>query len=244
MLYTLCMSKKIAEYQRDVLRALSGRAGSFYLAGGTALSLFYFQHRLSVDLDFFTRDFVYSDIKRIVMYLENTLKKKMTLKNRSLKDKTAKIVVYNMRFTANDALKIDFVEDTIDLLMEPKLVDGIRVLSLEDIYLRKLYALVGTFRIADEAGRGRFIGGRTDAKDFYDVYFLSHTFMPLSKFAAKYCDHAMMEAIVRWFRTFDRMYIMDGILTLNTNKTIDYKSIERHFKIEINKIVEYEIGEL
>jgi predicted nucleotidyltransferase component of viral defense system len=238
------MDKKIVKHQKDVLKALSGRAGNFYLAGGTALSLFYFRHRLSIDLDFFTRDFVYTDIKRIVAHLENTLKKKMTLKGQSLKEKTAKIVVYNMHFTANDTLKIDFVEDTVDLLKEPKLVDGIRVLSLEDIYLRKLYALAGMFKTADDTGRSKFIGGRTDAKDFYDVYFLSYTFMPLSEFVAKYCDHAIMEAIVRWFRTFDRIYIIDGILTLTTNKTIDYKSIERHFKVEVNKIIEYEIGEL
>ncbi len=237
------MDKKIAKYQKDVLGALSGKAGNFYLAGGTALSLFYFQHRLSVDLDFFTRDFVYSDIKRIAEYLKNTFKKKMTLKGQSLKEKTAKIVVYNLHFTAKEALKIDFVEDTVELLKEPKLVDGIRVLSLEDIYLRKLYALAGMFKIADETGRDKFIGGRTDAKDFYDVYCLSHIFMPLSEFAAKYCDRAIMEAIVRWFRTFDRMYMMDGILALITSKVIDYKSIERHFKTEVNKIIDYEIGE-
>lgn len=244
MMYTLCVEKKIVKYQKDVLKALSGRLGNFYLAGGTALSLFYFQHRLSVDLDFFARDFVYSDIKRIVAYLENTLKKKISLKGQSLKEKTAKIVVYNIHFTAKEILKIDFVEDTVALLKEPKLVDGIRVLSLDDIYLRKLYALTGMFKIADDTGRDKFIGGRTDAKDFYDVYLLSHTFMPLSEFVAKYCDHAIMEAIIRWFRTFDRMYMMDGVLTLTTDSVIDYKSIERHFKIEVNKIIEYEIGEL
>ena len=238
------MNKRIAKYQKIVLKALSGRAGNFYLAGGTALSLFYFQHRLSVDLDFFSGDFIYSDVKRIVAYLENALKKKITLKGQSLKEKTAKIVVYNMHFTANDILKIDFVEDTVGLLKEPKLVDGIRVLSLEDIYLRKLYALAGMFKATDDTGRDKFIGGRTSAKDFYDSYFLSHTFMPLSEFVVKYCDHAIMEAIVRWFRTFDRMYMMDGVLTLSTNKIIDYRLIEKHFKTEVNKIVEYEIGEL
>ena len=41
---------KIITYQKEVLRALSGRVNEFYLAGGTALSLFYFRHRLSVEL--------------------------------------------------------------------------------------------------------------------------------------------------------------------------------------------------
>lgn len=224
------------------MKALSGRTGSFYLAGGTALSFFYFRHRLSVDLDFFARDFAYSDVKQIVKHLETSFKKKLTLKGQSLKEKTAKIVVYNMHFTANDLLKIDFVEDTVELIKEPMLVNGIRVLSLEDIYLRKLYALVGMVKTDDETGRGRFIGGRTDAKDFYDVYFLSYTFMLLSEFVTKYCDRAMMEAIIRWFRTYDRMYMMDGVLTLIAKKAIDYKSIEMHFKAEINKIIDYETG--
>ena len=129
--------KKILRYQQDVLKALSGKVDDFYLAGGTALSLFYFQHRLSVDLDFFASDFVYSDVKRMVTYLENALRKKITIKGQNLRGKTAKIVVYDVHFTANETLKIDFVEDTVNLLKEPKLVDGIRVLSLEDIYLRK-----------------------------------------------------------------------------------------------------------
>ena len=59
MLYTLCMNKRIVSCQKTVLKALSGRMDNFYLAGGTALSLFYFQHRLSVDLDFFTQNFIY-----------------------------------------------------------------------------------------------------------------------------------------------------------------------------------------
>lgn len=236
--------KKILKYQHEVLKALSGKVNNYYLAGGTALSLFYFQHRLSVDLDFFTRKFVYSDITRIAKHLGGVLKKKVDLKGQSLQDKTAKMVVYDIHFTPTDILKIDFVEDTIDLLKKTKVVDGITILSLEDIYLRKLYALAGMVKIVDEAGRDKFIGGRADAKDFYDAYFLSHTFMPLSKFAIKYCDPAIMEAIVKWFRTYDRMAMMDGVLTLDTNKLIDCRVIEKHFKKEVDKILDYEIGEL
>ena len=41
--------------QNDVLRILEKHArGKFYLTGGTALSRFYFQHRYSDDLDFFS----------------------------------------------------------------------------------------------------------------------------------------------------------------------------------------------
>lgn len=238
------MDKKIIKYQQDILKALSGKTGGLYLAGGTALSLFYFQHRLSVDLDFFTGNFVYTDIARIAEDLGKTLKKRVELVGQSLEEKTAKMMVYNIYFTAADTLKLDFVEDVVGLLKKTKVVDGIRVLSLEDIYLRKLYALAGMVRVLDEAGRNKFAGGRADAKDFYDVYFLSHTFIPLSKFTVKYCDRTIMESIVRWFRTFDRMAMMDGVLTLITNKTVDCKAMERHFKTEVDKIIDYEIGAL
>ena len=236
--------KKIVKYQEQVLKALSGKVDDFYLAGGTALSLFYFRHRLSVDLDFFTRDFAYSGIKRIAGYLEDRLKKKVSLIGQTLEKKTAKMVVYNVHFTATDALKIDFVEDTVELLKQTKVMDGTRVLSLEDIYLRKLYALVGMVKVTDETGKDKFTGGRADAKDFYYTYFLSHTFMPLSRFVVKYCDRTVMEAIIRWFRTFDRMAMMDGVLALDTDKAADCRVIEKHFKKEVDKILEYELGGL
>ena len=90
------MDKKIITYQRKVLKMLSGRIDNFYLAGGTALSLFYFQHRLSVDLDFFTREFVNSDVLRITKYLKDVLKKEVRLVGRNLSEKTAKIAAYNI----------------------------------------------------------------------------------------------------------------------------------------------------
>ena len=53
----------------------------------------------------------------------------------NLGGKIAKMAVYNVHFTAKGALKIDFVEDTVKLLAKTKTVDGINILSLEDIYL-------------------------------------------------------------------------------------------------------------
>lgn len=238
------MKNKIIKYQQKVLKALSGRIDDFYLAGGTALSLFYFQHRLSVDLDFFTKNFRYQKIEETVQYLRESLNKEIDLVGSNLDGKTAQMTVYNIRFTARDALKIDFVEDTVGLLKKTRMVDGIRILSLEDIYLRKLYALAGMVKAVDETGREKFIGGRADAKDFYDVYCLSHTFMPLSKFLPKYCDRAMIEALIRWYRTFDRMSMMDGVLGLLTKRPADYKAQEKHFKQEIDKLIGTVIGEI
>ena len=236
--------KKILRYQQTVLKALSGKIDNFYLAGGTALSLFYFQHRLSVDLDFFTSQFIPSEVKRIIDTLRDALNAEIKLIGQTLKKDTAKMMVYDVYFTDTEILKIDFVEDVIKLIKKSRIVDGINILSLEDIYIRKIFALTCFIKTFDEAGHIKFAGGRSDAKDFYDIYFLSHTFTPLSKFVNKYCDATMVEGLIRWFRTFNRMEMINGILTLITDKKIDYKNLEKHFKKEIDKIVEQYLGEI
>ncbi len=121
-------------------------------------------------------------------------------------------------------------------------MDGIRVFALEDIYLRKLYAITGTAEVVDLTGRTVGIGGRQEAKDFFDLYFLSHMFMNLSDFAFKYCGIAMQEALIRWFRTYSRMDIKAGLLELNTKNKFDYKEMESHFKREIGRLLEKQIG--
>ena len=239
--YSAMKKPKVLQYQDMVLKALSGKIDDFYLAGGTALSLFYFQHRLSVDLDFFTDHFSHKRVNEIVSYLKEKLGKKVEAVAQSTAKDKAKINVYNVYFTKKDTLKIDFVEDIFGLIKKTKYLEGIRILSLEDIYLRKLYALVGVIPAHDMAGRKKFEGGRVEAKDFYDLYFLSHTFMPLSEFVDKFTDIALKEALINWFRTYDRMKIMDGILDLDTNKKASYKNMEMHFKKEIDRIIKGEI---
>ncbi|MBU1147787.1 MAG: nucleotidyl transferase AbiEii/AbiGii toxin family protein [Candidatus Omnitrophica bacterium] len=235
---------KIKEYQNTVLKKLSERIDEFYLAGGTALSLFYFQHRLSVDLDFFTPDFTQKRVREIVNYLKNALGKRIELIGQNLEENKIKILVYNIYFGSKDTLKVDFVEDTLKLIKPTKLIEGVRILDLEDIYIRKIYAISGVASSIDEAGRRKILGGRVEAKDFYDLYFLSHTFMNLSKFMDKYGTSVMVEGLIRWFRSYDRIGMMDGFLTLEKDKQIDYKDIEAHFKREIDKIIEGQLGDI
>ncbi|MCK4463509.1 MAG: nucleotidyl transferase AbiEii/AbiGii toxin family protein [Candidatus Omnitrophica bacterium] len=230
--------EKVSKYQNMVLRVLADKVDDFYLAGGTALSLFYFQHRISVDLDFFTHNFSIKRIKEIISYLKNDLKREIKLVGQALKKDKAQMQVYSIYFAKKDILKIGFVEDFFKLIKQPKVVDGIKILSLEDIFIRKLYALVGTIPIYDMVGERKIAGGRVEAKDFYDIYYLSNTFMSLSKFADEYTDATTKEGLINWFRSYDRMKMMDGILTLDIGKKIDCKNMERHFSREIDKIVE------
>jgi hypothetical protein len=49
-------SRALTALKKDFLKAFFDRNQAFFLTGGSALGVFYLQHRLSYDLDFFTTD--------------------------------------------------------------------------------------------------------------------------------------------------------------------------------------------
>lgn len=220
---------------------MAGQIDDFYLVGGTALSLYYFQHRESLDLDFFTHDFKRERILDTIKLLSEKLGKKIELvKEQGHRDR-AKIMIFTFPAGKSESLKIDFVQDFFDFIKPPKLINGIKVLSLEDIFLKKIFAITGTSQTEDLIGRKITKGGRQEAKDYYDLYCLSHIFMRLSDFSFKYGNYIIREALVRWFRTFDRTNIKTGLLELKLKRPVDYRDMERHFKKEIDKILQKEI---
>lgn len=235
------MKHTISGFQSIVLEALSGKIDDFYLGGGTALSLYYFNHRESLDLDFFTQDFNKIRITEVVRLVSAALKKRIELIAQDLQKNRTKILVYSIKIDKRLAFKIDFIQDYLDCIKPPKIVNGIKVLSLEDIYIRKIYAVTGTYQIEDEIGRKISKGGRQEAKDLYDLYCISHIFKQLSDFSFGYGNQLMREAIIRWFRTYNRMDMKTGLLELQLKKNINYNDIERHFKQEVNRIIEKEV---
>ena len=54
----------------------------------------------------------------------------------------------------------------------------------------------------------------------------------------------MIEGLVRWFKVYDRMAMIDGLLSLNINNKIDYKNMERHFKKEIEELISKRLGSI
>jgi len=235
------MKPALKTFQKKVLKILSGKIDDFYLAGGTALSLYYFQHRDSQDLDFFTREFSRARIQEVVTLLSKELRKKPALIAEESRKNMAKVAVYSLHISKDEYMKVDFVQDWLGFIKEPRLINGIKVLSISDIYIRKIYAIVGTFQVKDSTGRKAASGGRQEAKDLYDLYCLSNTYMKLSVFAYRYCQQTTREGIIRWFRTYDRFYMKTGLLELGLKKNVDYTDIELHFKKEVDKMLQKEI---
>lgn len=90
-------------------------------------------------------------------------------------------------------------------------------------------------------GRAEFVGGRQEAKDYFDLYFLSSVYMPLSKFVEDFCDPSEREHVIVWHSRYDRFKIKTGILDIRTKCVPDSRAMEKHFDSEIKKIIEKEI---
>ena len=138
----------ITKKTKYVLEALnnSGITKDFYLAGGTALAL-QIEHRLSIDLDWFSVDFKYNP---------NFRKKLSELGSLVINEESEDTFNGSL-----DGVKISFFNYPYPLIGPTiQYMSNVRLASKEDIAVMKLEAI---------AGRGSY-------KDFIDIYFLLQYF--------------------------------------------------------------------
>ncbi len=136
------------------LFSLTPLKDTFFLTGGTALSEFYLQHRLSEDLDFFTEEpaqipFVLPYIKKICEEL------KVKLEVRKQFRTYLEVFMY---FGEENIVKCDFAQDSPYRLEQ-------KVLQEQYGIFNKLSALFD----------------RSEAKDFVDIYFLDRDYMSFNE---------------------------------------------------------------
>ncbi len=122
------------------------RMSSFYLVGGTALSM-YLGHRQSIDLDLFaTNDF---DSRQMMVYLSDSYGfKESFIRNNTLKGKIGRV-------------DVDLIAYNYPMIKPLHVENGLRLAGMEDIIAMKLSA------ITDNGTR---------LKDFVDIAFLSTKF--------------------------------------------------------------------
>ena len=126
---------------------------NFYLTGGTALSEFYYQHRLSEDLDFFNTN---SEINQIT--IEVFLRKNFPELGITGIKKTVflGLVTYILNFSDNQQLKIDFNYYPFPRIEPGKKYHGLSIDSVYDIAANKLHTM--------------FM--RPRSRDYVDLYFI------------------------------------------------------------------------
>lgn len=136
--------------QKKIMRILFSDSwfhSVFFLTGGTALSAYYLQHRLSEDLDFFTHE-------TFPPHLPNTVRHLLSPATTGLELITQAPTF--LRFVADDSLKLDFAVDTAARFGLPAMFDGIRVDNEENIAVNKVCTILS----------------RLDPKDYVDLFFL------------------------------------------------------------------------
>jgi hypothetical protein len=145
-------SKTATPLKRDFLRAFFAQTKDFFLTGGSALGMFYLEHRLSYDLDLFTM----SDIDWF--RTSQTLRAAAERTGASLESITATPHFHRYSLArGSDKEIIDLVmEKTPQVDVEKKIIDGIIVDTLREIGTNKMCTLLG----------------RSEIKDIIDLYFL------------------------------------------------------------------------
>jgi len=200
--------------QETVLRAFSGAAKTFALAGGTALELFYLHHRFSADLDFFSPDYDRAEIDKLVSILGKQTGNGIRLESEFIAAGKAKVRFYTMPVKgSNRPLKIDFVEDVVIKSPAIAAIKGTRVYSAENIYLHKIAAIAGLPQGIDDVGR-EIAQGRNEARDVFDLYMLSKKIQPLPAFL-KTVPPFWQRGMVHWYRRFSRQGLKLALLDLN-----------------------------
>jgi predicted nucleotidyltransferase component of viral defense system len=206
--------------QKKLTEFVTKNFKKYYLTGGTALS-FYFNHRFSEDLDFFSQNYKKEDSEQIMSFISNLAGFKFKLEGEQDNPKLIPMRVYSLGLKKGCVLKIDFVQDFEKNIK--KIKDGLH--SIEDIYYRKILAGMGTVKKQDAAGR-IIHAGRQSVKDFFDLYYLSKHYRLLSEFFFEYFSYDKAESLIAWYRGFNRMdlkvELLDLIPKINTAEVIKH----------------------
>jgi len=147
-------SRALTPLKREFLKAFFERSQSFFLTGGSALGVFYLQHRMSFDLDFFT-----TEEKTEWHLLENDLR----AISRAISAECSSITTSPAfrRYELKRGIEREILDFVVELVPqidpEKERFDHLRVDTLREIVVNKICTLIG----------------RCEVKDLVDLYFLN-----------------------------------------------------------------------
>ncbi len=201
---------RILKDQKKITRMVTQKFSAYYLAGGTALA-FYLGHRFSEDLDFFSPVYDPAVVDKIMHYIKAKTGYSFKRGDEIRKNiKTAGMKVYYLDMGAGVVMKVDFVEDVFGQTAIIK--DGL--LSLADIYHRKIFAAIGVRGKTSLTGRS-IAGGRQSVKDLYDLYTLSRRHMSFKKFFFRHFSVKDIVMLEHWYLGFTRSEAILELLDLD-----------------------------
>lgn len=146
----------LTQHQKEILEMISQEdyfTKRFYLAGGTALSEFYLQHRLSEDLDFFNENQEINPIP-VTRFFEDRRQKLQLVKVET--KRVLGLYTLFLHFQDNEILKVDF-----NYYPFPRIEKGLKFKNLD---IESIYD-IGVDKVHTVVMRPR-------ARDFIDIYFI------------------------------------------------------------------------
>jgi len=145
-------SKSLTPLKHDFLKSFFKKCQDFFLTGGSALGIFYYDHRFSYDLDLFTvKDIDWHFLERLFL----SVTEEINAEYKSI-TKTPFFHRYELK-RGKDKELIDFViEKVVQIDKEKKTFDFIKVDTQLEIGINKICTLLS----------------RTELKDIIDLYFL------------------------------------------------------------------------
>ncbi len=124
----------------------------FYLTGGTALSQFYFQHRLSDDIDLFSEEEV--NPKAVESFLQS-ISKQLGI-SKIIKQNYLGLYTYKLQYDDGDELKVDFSYYPFPKIEEGIYFRNLEISSIYDIAVNKIHTITS----------------RSKARDYIDLYLI------------------------------------------------------------------------
>lgn len=216
----------LVKAQKQILGLVAGEYPQIYLVGGTGLNLLY-NHRVSEDLDFFTQHYSSKLHREIAAFV----KRKTGFPDQRIHEEKRKgflpMAVYEFEIAKGLVLKVDFVKDFVPLF---GLRDQNGIASIEDLYYRKMMAVIGWK--AGESKVGKMLaGGRQKTKDLFDVYYLSAHVEPLSQWFPSHFDQNAYERLTAWYLSVPKQKTVMELLDLVPD--CDTKLVFKHLDDEI-----------
>ena len=155
--------------QLDFLEYAQAQASiikNFYLTGGTALSEFYFQHRLSEDIDLFSEKEV--NAAAVEAFLQGASTKLGISK--IIKQNFLGLYMYQLKYKNGITLKVDFSYYPFPKIEKGVYFGKLEVSSMYDIAVNKIHT----------------IASRTRARDYIDMFFIiKNSDQPVDKYLEK-----------------------------------------------------------
>lgn len=191
---------ELAQAQTSIIK-------NFYLTGGTALSEFYFQHRLSEDIDLFSEQEV--DSKAIEAFLEGVSTKLGIIK--IVKQNFLGLYTYKLEYKDGDSIKVDFNYYPFPKIEKGVYFGNLEVSSIYDIAVNKIHT----------------IAMRTRERDYVDLYFI---FTKSQYSASEYLERMRIDSQAKFDWPLEVKNLVAAFLKVKDLKKANFPKILVPFK--------------